>query len=64
MGETPLDLADDQERYHEAAARESADDNPGTIVKRDSSTTDEIKKLLSNSMNRSAIAVTEAAAKN
>jgi ankyrin repeat protein len=64
MGETPLDLADGQERYHEAAARESADDNPGTIVKRDTSTTDEIKKLLSTSMSRSAIAVTEAAAKN
>jgi uncharacterized protein len=47
MGETPLDLADSQERYHEAAARENADDKPpGRIIQRDTSTTDEIKKLL------------------
>ncbi|MGA8594688.1 MAG: ankyrin repeat domain-containing protein [Bryobacteraceae bacterium] len=49
MGETPLDLADHQERYHEAAARENAADKPDRIVKRDTSTTDEIKKLLATS---------------
>jgi ankyrin repeat protein len=64
MGETPLDLADGQERYHEAAARENADDKPGTIVTRDTSTTDEIKRLLSTSMRRSAIAVADTAIKN
>jgi ankyrin repeat protein len=46
MGETPLDLADEQERYHEAAAREGAEDKPDRVVKRDSTTSDAIKKLL------------------
>lgn len=45
-GETPLDLADELERYHEAAAREGAEDKPDRVVKRDSTTTDAIKKLL------------------
>ena len=54
MDETPLDLADRQERYHEAAAREGADDKPGFVVKRDTSTTGEIKKLLANSASASA----------
>jgi ankyrin repeat protein len=46
MGETPLDLADHQERYREARAREAAEDNPNREVKRDTSTTDAIGKLL------------------
>ncbi len=46
MGETPLDLADHQERYREARDREGAEDKPDRIVKRDTSTTDMIKKLL------------------
>jgi hypothetical protein len=46
MGETPLDLADHQERYREAIAREGAEDKPDRVVKRDTTTTDTIKKLL------------------
>jgi ankyrin len=46
MGETPLDLADHQERYREAIAREGAEDKPDRVVKRDTSTTEMIKKLL------------------
>ena len=46
MGETPLDLADHQERYHEARAREGAEDKPGTVITRDTATSDAIKKLL------------------
>ncbi len=46
LDETPLDLADEQERYHEAAAREGAEDKPDRVVKRDTTTTDTIKKLL------------------
>ena len=46
MGETPLDLADHQERYREARAREAAEDKPDRSVKRDTTTTDAIKKLL------------------
>lgn len=45
MGETPLDLADQQERFREAIAREGAEDKPDRQVKRDTSTTDAIKKL-------------------
>jgi ankyrin repeat protein len=45
-GETPLDLADEQEGYHEAAAREGAEDKPDRVVTRDTTTTDAIKKLL------------------
>ncbi len=56
MGETPLDLADHQERYHEARAREAAEDKPDRVVKRDTSTTDAIKKLLASSADRSAFA--------
>jgi ankyrin repeat protein len=48
MGETPLDLADHQERYREARAREGAEDKPDRIVKRDTSTTEMIKKLLAH----------------
>lgn len=46
MGETPFDLADEQERYREAAAKEGAEDKPDRHVVRDTSTTDAIKKLL------------------
>jgi ankyrin repeat protein len=46
MDETPLDLAGHQERYREARAREAAEDKPDRAVKRDTSTTDAIKKLL------------------
>jgi ankyrin repeat protein len=46
MGETPLALADHQERYHEARMREAAEDKPDLVVKRDTSTTDTIKRLL------------------
>jgi hypothetical protein len=60
MGETPLDLADHQERYHEAAAREGAEDKPNRTVKRDTSTTDMIKKLLAES-NSKALPPVEAA---
>ena len=45
-GETPLDLADHQERYREARAREAAEDRPDRTVKRETTTTDAIKKLL------------------
>jgi uncharacterized protein len=45
-GETPLDFADHQERFHEARAREAAEDKPDRTVKRDTSTTDMIRKLL------------------
>jgi ankyrin repeat protein len=48
-GETPLDLADEQERFREAIAREAAEDKPDRTVKRDTSTTDAIKKLLAGS---------------
>jgi ankyrin repeat protein len=49
VGETPLDLADHQERYREARAREAAEDDPKRVIKRDTSTTDAIKKLLATS---------------
>jgi len=45
-GETPLDLADHQERYREARSREAAEDKPDRTVKRETATTDAIKKLL------------------
>jgi ankyrin repeat protein len=56
MGETPLDLADHQERYREAIAREGAEDKPDRVVKRDTATTDAIKRLLAGSTQASAIA--------
>ena len=49
MGETPLDLADHQERYREARDREGAEDKPDRVVKRDTTTTDAIKRLLAGS---------------
>ncbi|HLJ14518.1 MAG TPA: ankyrin repeat domain-containing protein, partial [Bryobacteraceae bacterium] len=48
MGETPLDLADHQERYREARAREGAEDKPNRVIVRDTSTTDAIKRLLAH----------------
>jgi ankyrin repeat protein len=45
MGETPFDLADHQERYREARAREAAEDKPDRKVVRDTSTTAAIMKL-------------------
>jgi ankyrin repeat protein len=45
-GELPLDLADHQERYREAQAREASEDGPDRTVKRDTTTTDAIRKLL------------------
>ena len=56
MGETPLDLADHQERYHEARAREAAEDKPDRVVKRDTTTTDTIKKLLAGSPGAPTVA--------
>ena len=46
IGETPLDLADHQERYREARDREATEDKPDRKVVRDTTTTDAIKKLL------------------
>lgn len=54
MGETPLDLADHQERYREARAREGAEDKPDRTVKRETATTDAIKKLLGMDISTSA----------
>jgi ankyrin repeat protein len=45
MGETPFDLADHQERYREARAREAAEDKPDRKVVRDTLTTAAIMKL-------------------
>lgn len=55
MGETPLDLADHQERYREARAREAAEDKPDRTVKRETATTDAIKRLLASNASTSAI---------
>jgi ankyrin repeat protein len=61
MGETPLDLADHQERYREARAREAAEDKPDRVVKRDTTTTDTIKRLLAGSPGAPAVAATHSA---
>jgi ankyrin repeat protein len=58
MGETPLDLADHQERYREARAREAAEDKPERVVVRNTATTDAIKKLLATSTAGSRVAST------
>jgi ankyrin repeat protein len=50
VGETPLDLADQQERYREVRDREAAEDKPGQVVKRSTATTDAIKKFLAKSV--------------
>ena len=49
QGETPLDLADHQERFREALARQGAEGDPDRLraVIRPAETTDAIKKLLS-----------------
>lgn len=48
MGETPLDLADHQERYREAIQREAAADDPDRAKKvvRPTTVTDGIKKVM------------------
>jgi ankyrin repeat protein len=48
MGETPLALADHQERYREAIQREAAADDPERVrkVERATATTDGIRKIL------------------
>ena len=48
QGETPLDLADHQERFREASARQRAEDDPDRLraVVRPTETTDVIKELL------------------
>lgn len=48
QGETPLDLADHQERFRESLDRQNADGDPERLsaVKRPTATTDAIKKLL------------------
>jgi ankyrin repeat protein len=48
QGETPLDLADHQERFKESLAKQGAEGDPERIaaVKRPTETTDAIKKLL------------------
>ncbi len=46
MDEKPLALADHQERYQEARAREAAEDDPKRVVVRETTTTEAIKKLL------------------
>jgi ankyrin repeat protein len=51
MGETPLDLADQQERYREVRDREAAEDKPGHVVKRGTAITDAIKKLTLSGMS-------------
>jgi uncharacterized protein len=52
MGETPLALADHQERYREARAHEAAEDDPKRVVVRDTTTTEAIKKLLARPADR------------
>jgi hypothetical protein len=47
-GETPLDLADQQERYREARDREAAEDKPDRKVQRDTTTTDLVRRLLAS----------------
>jgi ankyrin repeat protein len=55
MGETPLDLADHQERYREARQRENAEGDPERLrtIVRQTAVTDAIKKLLTQPANRS-----------
>jgi ankyrin repeat protein len=56
MEETPLDLADHQERFREARAREGAEDHPERVIIRDTTTTGMIKKLLGQSADRASAA--------
>jgi uncharacterized protein len=56
MNETPLDLADQQERFREARAREGAEDHPERVITRDTGTTSMIKKLLAEPTNRASAA--------
>ena len=54
QGETPLDLADHQERFREALARQRADGDPDRLraVVRPTETTDAIKELLAQHVDR------------
>jgi hypothetical protein len=56
MNETPLDLADHQERFREARAREGAEDHPERVITRDTGTTSMIKKLLAKPADRASAA--------
>ena len=53
-GETPLNLADHQERFHEAFSRQRADGDPKRLgaVTRPTKTTDLIKRLLASSKTK------------
>lgn len=54
MGETPYDLADNQERYREAIQRQGADGDPEKLAKivRKTDGTDTLRKLASQSASR------------
>lgn len=56
QGETPLDLADHQERFQEALQRQNADGDPERLsaVKRPTETTDLIKKILAGNGGQTA----------
>ena len=53
-GETPLDLADHQERFRFARDKEGAEDHPERVIVRDTATTATIKKLLAQQSNRAS----------
>ncbi len=63
MGETPLDLADHQERFREARMREGLEDHPERAVVRETNTTEMIKKLLGQAPVREANAQSKVAAR-
>ena len=56
QGETPLDLADHQERFQEAVERQDADGDPKRVsaIVRPTQTTDLIKKILAGDGGRTA----------
>jgi len=56
QGETPLDLADHQERFQEALKRQGAEGDPTRLAKvvRPTETTDAIKKLLARPADKTA----------
>jgi ankyrin repeat protein len=54
MSETPLDVADRQERLREARAREGAEDHPERVIGRETAATATIKKLLGQSAGHEA----------
>ena len=57
QGETPLDLADGQERFREAMERQNADRKPERLkqIKRSTATTDRIKKLMAGDGGQNAV---------